>query len=97
MVDVAEILIAEAKDYASQGLKNIATDRGVLSRGLLNLVEKQLLQRLLSDTEKGWLLQANFGDGGKGRDWLERERLLAVRIGDLRLKLPQGLPPVEEE
>lgn len=92
LVDVAERLIAEAADYSKQGLKNIATDRGVQARSQLNLADKQLLARILSDQEKGWLMRAKFGDGSLGKDWMDRENALLRRITELRGKLPTGLP-----
>lgn len=92
LVDVAELLMAESADYTKQGLRNIAADRAVLARSQMSLVEKNLLVRLLSETEKDWLTRAKFGDGGSGKEWLEREAALLKRINELRLKLPAGLP-----
>jgi len=93
MIDVAELLLNEFTEYSKQGLKNIATDRGMLARGLMNLVESKLLVKLLDAQQRQWLLAAKFGDGGAGKDWLDREAALQKRIADLRLKLPANLPP----
>ncbi|MBE7491901.1 MAG: FHA domain-containing protein [Planctomycetes bacterium] len=92
LVEVAARLIAESKSYAGQNLPNIATDRAMLARSQLNLCERQLLARILDDQQKGWLLAAKFGDGGSGREWLEREAALARRIAELRGTLPPNLP-----
>lgn len=92
LVDVAERLILDAADSEKQGLKNIAVDRGLQARSQLNLVDRQLLARILSDEEKGWLSRAKFGDGSVGKDWLDREAALLRRINDLKLRLPPGLP-----
>jgi pSer/pThr/pTyr-binding forkhead associated (FHA) protein len=96
MLDVAGILLAEMDDYGRQNLRNIARDRALQARDLLNLVESKLLAGLLSSDEKGWLRGAGLPAELRANEWISREGDLQKRITEMRRRLPADLPPVEE-
>jgi pSer/pThr/pTyr-binding forkhead associated (FHA) protein len=97
MVDVAGILLAEMETHAKQNLKNIARDRALEARELLDLVQKNLLSSLLTDTEKQWLRDPGLPAELRTTEWISREGELLKRMTEMRRKLPADLPPPEDK
>jgi hypothetical protein len=97
MVDVAGILLDEMEAYAKDKLTNIARDRALQARELLDLVQAKLLSVLLTDTEKQWLRDPGLPAELRTNEWISREGDLLKRINDMRRKLPANLPPPEPE
>ncbi|MCC6465486.1 MAG: FHA domain-containing protein [Planctomycetes bacterium] len=96
MVDVATVMLDEMDQYRKQNLNNIAKDRALTARDLLDVVEANLLARL-TDEEKRWLSEMEEGEDHRKNNWLERESALVRRINELRNRLPKDLPPPAEE
>ncbi|MBZ0135453.1 MAG: FHA domain-containing protein [Planctomycetes bacterium] len=96
MVDVAGILLDEMGEHEKLGLKNIARDRALQARWLLDLVESKLLSNLLNETQKQWLRDPNLPVELDPSGWINREADLAKRIGEMRARLPKDLPPPED-
>lgn len=97
MVDVAGILLDEMDEHASRNLQNIARDRALQARSLLDLVESKLLSNILNETERQWLRDPNLPIERDASGWISRENDLVKRIADMRARLPKDLPPVEED
>ena len=95
MVDVAAILLDEMDEHMALGLRNIATDRALQARALLNLVESKLLANLLTEDQKMWLRDPDLPVELDPSGWINRESDLAKRLSDMRARLPGDLP--EEE
>jgi hypothetical protein len=93
MVDVAGILLTEMESHAKLNLKNIARDRALEVRELLDLVQSKLLSSLLTDTEKQWLRDPGLPAELRTNEWISREGELLKRMNEMRRRLPADLPP----
>ncbi|MHC4840902.1 MAG: FHA domain-containing protein [Planctomycetota bacterium] len=90
-LDVAEHWLNEMDDHRAKELDNIAMDRAIIARSLLNLVRDNLLAFILSPDELLWIRGMRTADGEKN-DIMAREGALADRLNKLRDRLPADMP-----
>ncbi len=92
-VEVAALMLDEVDAFKKQGLQNIARDRAVMARDLLDLIDSKLLAKILNAEQKGWLRDVDVSGDTLPTLWLQRDSAIGSKIATLRLKLPSDLPP----
>ncbi|MDC1142205.1 FHA domain-containing protein [Planctomycetota bacterium] len=91
VLDIAEYWLNEMDDHKAKKLNNIAMDRAVMARSLLNLVRDNLLTTILSADELSWISSRRTTDA-QTTNIVDREGELADRMNKLRARLPSDMP-----
>ncbi|MCF6227955.1 MAG: hypothetical protein L3J82_04700, partial [Planctomycetes bacterium] len=88
---LARKFLDKMEELKGNSLDNIAMDRAIVARMLLDLVEKNLLKNILSVSELAWIHELRTEDGNPNT-LPNREADLDDLLTQLRKRLPANMP-----